>query len=99
MFVRLKVTIGQLENAFVLPQPAVLRDAAGAYVYVVNKDGMVEQKRVETRSMLGTDWIVSGGLASGDQVVTAGLQKVRPGGKAKAVVAQAASQAKPAGKH
>jgi membrane fusion protein (multidrug efflux system) len=98
MFVRLKVTIGQLENAYLLPQAAVLRDAAGAYVYVVSKEGQVDQRRVDTHGMQGTNWIVTGGIASGDQVVTAGLQKVRPGGKAKAVVPQAEGQAEQAGK-
>jgi membrane fusion protein (multidrug efflux system) len=95
MFVRLKLTTGVQENAFVLPQSAVLRDAAGAYAYVVSKTGEVEQRRVETQGMLGNEWIVTGGLVDGEQVITAGLQKVRPGGKAKAVVAGSESLAEP----
>jgi membrane fusion protein (multidrug efflux system) len=99
MFVRLTLTTGVQENAFVLPQSAVLRDAGGGYVFVVSKEGEVEQRRVETQGMLGSDWIVTGGLADGDQVITAGLQKVRPGSKAKAVVAGPPSQAQPGAKH
>ncbi|CAK0766849.1 hypothetical protein CCP3SC15_3560001 [Gammaproteobacteria bacterium] len=35
--------------------------------------------------MTRTDWIVSGKLADGDQIIVAGLQKVRPGADAKAI--------------
>jgi membrane fusion protein, multidrug efflux system len=87
MFVALRITVGQLENAFLLPQASVLRDNAGAYVYVVNNSGEVEQRRVQTNGMQGVDWIVTGKLVDGEQVISAGLQKVKPGGKAKAVAA------------
>lgn len=93
MFVALRITVGKLENAFLLPQASVLRDSAGAYVYVVNNDGEVEQRRVQTNGMQGADWIVTGKLAHGEQVISAGLQKVKAGGKAKAVAA--GTEAKP----
>ena len=82
MFVTLRLIIGQLDNAFVLPHAAVSRDAKGASVMVLGADGMVAQRRVETHSMTRTDWIVTGELASGDQVIVAGLQKVKPGAAA-----------------
>ena len=103
MFVRLRVTMGRLEHAFLLPQPAVQRDDAGAYVLVVNAGGKVEQRRVQTQGMTRSDWIVSGGLADGDRVITEGLQHVRPGAIAKATAArapdmkQAAIESPPAG--
>lgn len=87
MFVALRITVGQLEDAFLLPQASVLRDSAGAYVYVVNNSGEVEQRRVQTNGMQGANWIVTGKLANGEQVISAGLQKVKPGGRAKAVAA------------
>ena len=93
MFVALRITVGQLEDAFLLPQASVLRDSAGAYVYVVNNSGEVEQRRVQTNGMQGADWIVTGKLANGEQVISAGLQKVKPGGRAKAVAA--GSEVKP----
>ena len=83
MFLKLRVTIGHLDHAFLLPQAAVLRDDAGAYVLVVDAKGKVKQQRVQTHGMTRTDWIVSGNLENGDQVIIDGLQKVKPGAMAK----------------
>jgi len=90
MFVKLRVTMGHLDHAFLLQQAAVLRDGTGAYVLVVASDGKVEQRRVQTRGMTQTDWIVTGDLADGDQVIVDGLQKANPGAMAVAVPAAAA---------
>jgi membrane fusion protein (multidrug efflux system) len=87
MFVKLHVTMGHLDHAFLLPQATVLRDGTGPYVLVVAGDGKVEQRRVQTQGMTQTDWIVSGDLADGDQVIVDGLQKASPGAMAVAVPA------------
>ncbi len=83
MFVTLRLTTGHLENGFLLPQAALSRDAQGAYVLVVNAEGKVEQRRVESHGMTRADWILTGDLAEGDRVIVAGLQKVKPGAMAK----------------
>ncbi len=87
MFVKLRVTVGHLEHAFLLPQATLQRDQAGAYVLVVGAAGKVEQRRVQTHGMTRTDWIVSGHLTDGDQVIMDGLQKVKPGALAMAIQA------------
>lgn len=84
-FVTLDVGLGERHNAFLVPQPAVQRDAAGTYVFVVGKDGKVTRKGVTTAGTHGVDWIVTRGLAAGDQVVVSGIQVVHAGGMAKAV--------------
>lgn len=86
MFVKLSATMGQVDHAYKLPQAAIARDGGGAYVLTV-VDGMVQQRRVELKGMTVSDWIVTGELKDGDQVIVAGLQKVRPGTPAKAVPA------------
>ena len=88
MFVNLRLTLGHLDNAFLLPQAAVQRDSSGAYVLVVNPEGKVEQRRVQTHDMTHASWVVTGTLSDGDRVVVSGLQKVRPGASAKAVPEQ-----------
>jgi len=85
MFVKLRVTIGQLEHAFLLPQSSVLYDKTGAYVLVVDATGKVNQNRVQTHGLTLTDRIITGDLAEGDQVISEGLQKVKPGAMAKTV--------------
>lgn len=85
MFVKLTATIGQLDHAYKVPQEAIGHDASGAYLYIVNEEGMVEHRSVDLQGMTTSDWIVTGELKDGDQVIVAGLQKVRPGAPAKAV--------------
>lgn len=92
MFVSLRLAIGRIEHAYVLPQAALARDQRGAYVMVVGGDGKVEQRRVETHGMTRSDWIVTGKLKDGDRVIVEGLQKVHAGAPAKAVAAPKASQ-------
>ena len=76
MYVSLRVTLGELKNAFLIAAVAVLRDAGGPYVYTVGPDGKVAQKRIKADSLRGDSWIVSDGLAEGDQVVASGVQTV-----------------------
>jgi len=87
MFVNLRLILGQLDNAFQLPQASLSRDTKGAYLLIVDADGKVQQRRVETHGMTRSDWIVTGSLQEGDQVIVEGLQKVQPGAVAKAVSA------------
>ncbi len=96
MFVNLRLTSGAIDNAYLLPQAAVARDDQGAYALVVDADGKVAQRRLQTRGMTRTEWIVTGDLGGGDRVIVDGLQKVQPGASAKAVPASApAAAAKP----
>lgn len=97
MFVNLRVPMGQLDHAFLLPQASLQRDNAGAYILVVDATGKVEQRRVQTHGMTSTAWIVSGAIADGDQVIVDGVQKVRPGAMAKAVPAAVTTPTAPAG--
>lgn len=87
MFLNLRLTVGQLTNAFLLPQASLSRDPQGPFLLVVDNTGKVEQRRVTTHGMTRTDWIVTGALAEGEQVILEGLQKVHPGIMAKAVPA------------
>jgi membrane fusion protein (multidrug efflux system) len=88
-YVTLKATLGQQRNVYRVPQQAVQRDATSAYVLVVGQDGKVARKDIVTERGLGTDWVVSQGLAAGDQIIVSGLQKAQPGQPAKAVPYQA----------
>lgn len=89
MYVTLRLNMGSADQAFLLPQPTVQRDANGAYVLVVGSGGKVDQRRVETLGMTQSGWIVTGALTAGEQVIMEGLQHVRPGQKARVVTARA----------
>lgn len=80
MYVRAVVNEGVDEQALLVPQPALQRDAKGhASVYVVNDAQRIEARPIRVARTYGTDWIVIDGLRAGDKVVTGGLQKIRPG--------------------
>jgi len=84
-FVTLNATLGTAEHAVRVPKIGVLRDAAGAYVLAVGADGKVARKDVDAEFSDGDDWVVTKGLAGGEQVIVSGLQRVQPGAPAKAV--------------
>ena len=67
-----------------VPQLAVQRDVEGNFVMVVGGDGKVTQKHITTDRLDGSNWIVTGGIDDGDQIVVSGLQKLKPGAPAKA---------------
>jgi membrane fusion protein (multidrug efflux system) len=99
MFVRAMVTEGTNEQAILVPQQAVSRDPKGEpLVLVVNAEGIAEQRMLSVERTVGDRWLVTGGLASGDQVIVEGMQRVRPGTPVKAVPWEAnkPQQAQPA---
>ncbi len=70
-----------------VPQAAVQEDRDGRYVFVVNNEQTVVQRRIATGNGIGTEWAVESGLISGDVVVVQGVQKIRPGQIVKTVTA------------
>ncbi len=83
-YVTIKANLGEQKNVFLVPQQGVARDVAGAYVLVVNQEGKVERKNITANELSNGNWVVTGGLAAGDQIIVSGLQAVQPGAPAKA---------------
>ena len=97
MFVRAQVTEALVPDAILVPQPAVTRDTkGGASVLVVGAQNKVERRAIETGPAVGSNWLAIKGLASGDKVITEGLQRVQAGMTVRPVPAGSAA-AKPAG--
>ena len=84
MYVTLKAQLGEQHKVFLVPQEAVLRDTVGAYVFTVGKDGKVARRDVTTSAASGGNWVVTAGLAAGEQVIVSGVQNVKEGAPAKA---------------
>lgn len=98
MYVRAIAEIGVRQDALLAPQRGITRDARGrATAMVVQADGTVGQREVQVSRSIGDQWLVEGGLAAGDRVIVAGLQKIQPGIPVTATEAGAAVQAAPAG--
>ncbi|MBN1958634.1 MAG: efflux RND transporter periplasmic adaptor subunit [Desulfuromonadales bacterium] len=80
LFVKARVAQSELENAIAIPQQAVVRSAGGATtVWAVGSDNIVTPRPIQVSRAIGDKWLVESGLAAGDKVVVAGLQKIQPG--------------------
>lgn len=80
MFVRANVPSARLENALLVPQRAVIRQANSATtVFVVNDKNEVEMRVIAVTRAVGQSWLVKTGLAAGERVVVNGLLKVQNG--------------------
>lgn len=77
-FVTVVIRPKETERSIVVPQVAVQRDAEGYFVLVIDRQNKVEVRRIQAERQVGTDWVVSSGLATGEQVIVDGIQKVRP---------------------
>jgi membrane fusion protein (multidrug efflux system) len=80
MFVRARLAQGSSGEALLVPQAGVSRNARGeATVLVVDAASQVSERVIQVDRAIGSDWLVTGGLAAGEQVIVEGLQKARPG--------------------
>lgn len=80
MFVRATVHAGHTPNAFLVPQRAVTRNAAGeATAFFLTDADTVELRIFETGRAVGNDWLVTAGVADGDRVIVDGLQSISDG--------------------
>jgi RND family efflux transporter MFP subunit len=79
-YVNTKVTVQTIRDAIVVPQNAIITNAQGTFVYVLNQDHSAKQVPVQRLYGAGLDAAVSG-LSGDEQIITEGKQNVRPGGK------------------
>ena len=90
LFVRCRIAIRTIPNALLIPESAIGIDQAGRYVFVVDDQGIVERRAIETGSTEGNLIVILKGLNLEDRVIVRGLLRARPGGT---VTAQSSEQA------
>jgi len=79
--IRVPTALGS-KAALMIPDRVIGEDQAGKYVLVVNKDNVVEQKRITTGQLLvGGLRVIASGLAADDRVVLTTSGKAVPGNK------------------
>ena len=79
-YVRVRVPLDK-QDALLVPDVALGSDQAGRYVLVVNKENVVEQRKVQTGPLEGELRVIESGLKADDPVVIAGLLRAIPGQK------------------
>ena len=96
MFVHVRIPTDKVDNALLVPDTALGSDQAGRYLLVVNKDNVVEQRKVEIGQREGTLRVIEKGIAPTDRVIVNGLLRAIPGQKVEPQTA--AASAAPAAK-
>ncbi|HEX3599427.1 MAG TPA: efflux RND transporter periplasmic adaptor subunit, partial [Lacipirellulaceae bacterium] len=79
MFVRVRLPIGKPHTALLVIDRAIGSDQGLKYVYVVDADNKVQQRRIETGPLEEDGLrVITSGLKPDDWVVVGGIQQVRP---------------------
>ena len=98
-FVNVRLLVNTLQNAVLVPTPAVQTGAPGDYVYLVNADDTVSVHKVTPGPSDGKNTVILAGLSAGQTVVTDGMDRLSDGAKIKiahAMPATASSASAPA---
>lgn len=86
MYVTALVDEGSRQNVLLVPQEGVTHNARGkATALILDKDDVVQLREIEASKAIGDQWVVTSGLQAGDRVIVSGLQRIRPGIKARAI--------------
>lgn len=62
-----------------IPQSAVVQDARGVFVYIVNEEERAQKQYIKAGPLIADRLVVSDGLKAGDRIIVQGLQKVENG--------------------
>lgn len=84
------------KGALLVPDLAIQRDLGGSFVLVVNDQNVVESRYVQRGELVGTDRIITDGLADDEQIIVNGIQRARPGIKVSIAQPAAEKEAAPA---
>jgi len=80
MFVRERIEEGVSADGLLVPQQGVTHDPQGRpTALIVDKDNKVENRILVADRAIGTNWLVTKGIADGDRVIVEGVLKVAPG--------------------
>lgn len=93
MYVKAVLSMATNEQALLIPQQSVSRNAKGeAVALVVGEDAKVQQRVLELGQAVGGRWSVRSGLKAGEKVVVEGGQKVKAGDSVKVADSRAAQK-------
>ena len=79
LFARMKLVSPTRYSAALVDDRAIGTDLGKRFVFVVDEQGVVQYRTVETGRLVDGLRVVDSGLTAGDVVIVNGLQRVRPG--------------------
>jgi multidrug efflux system membrane fusion protein len=92
-FVNIRLHLETLSRALAVPVTALQRGASGAFVYVIGPEGAVAVRPVQPGPRDG-EWVsIQGAVKAGEQVVTDGADRLRPGARVEVITPRATATA------
>jgi RND family efflux transporter MFP subunit len=97
LFVRVRIPFGKAHPALLVNERAIGTDQRQKYLLTVNKEDMVEYRRVNVGRLLDGLRVIESGLRPDELVIVSGLLRARPGAKVqpKAAASDVAAQSSP----
>ncbi|MBW9350660.1 efflux RND transporter periplasmic adaptor subunit [Citrobacter sp. EC_71] len=89
MYVTALLDEGSQQNVLMVPQQGITHNAQGkATALILDQENVVQLREINAVKAVGNQWLVTTGLHPGDRVIVSGLQRIRPGIKAKILAAK-----------
>ncbi|HEX8895896.1 MAG TPA: efflux RND transporter periplasmic adaptor subunit, partial [Terriglobales bacterium] len=79
-YARVKAPTGKITAALLVPQAAVNQQQGIYQVTVIGADNRAQLRTVEVGPRVGTLWVITSGLKTGERVAAIGADKVKEGG-------------------
>jgi RND family efflux transporter MFP subunit len=79
LFVRVRLPIGNPTRSLLVSERAIGTDQGTKYVLVVNDQNVVEFRPVKLGPLSDGQRVIREGVKAGERVITAGIQRARPG--------------------
>lgn len=76
-FGRVRIKIGDNENALLVPQPAVIEVQSDYMIIVVTPENKAVFRPVKVGDRVGPNWVITEGLKPGEQVVVEGIERLQ----------------------
>ncbi|HFS5792312.1 TPA: efflux RND transporter periplasmic adaptor subunit [Citrobacter werkmanii] len=89
MYVTALLDEGSQQNVLMVPQQGITHNEQGkATALILDQENVVQLREINAVKAVGNQWLVATGLHPGDRVIVSGLQRIRPGIKAKILAAK-----------
>lgn len=84
MYVTALLDEGSQQDVLMVPQQGVTHNEQGkATALILDQENVVQLREINAVKAVGNQWLVTAGLRPGDRVIVSGLQRIRPGMKAR----------------
>jgi len=88
LFTKVRIKMRVVKDAIMIPQRCVMEIQGLHSVFVVDSNNTIQSRGIQVGSKVGSSWMITEGLKTGEKVVYEGLQRVKEGVTVKATVAK-----------